>query len=577
MKTTITSTKAPLRKKQMLLYARVSTEEQTKGTYPSCDSQVEELEAECVRRGWDVYRIIKDEGYSAGSMRRPGLTEARMMVQSGEINGIICTWYDRLTRSREFYILDHEFKTHNVEFVTLHDAADTRTAAGRFMESMIVAAKTYDRDQTSEKVRIKMRMRQEKGLHQGGLVPFGFTVDAEKMLHPNPEQTKVLEQIFQVYVETSSDFAVRDWLKAHGISAPHGGAVWQVSSIHDLLTNRRYIAEIEINRKNKGLEDLSPNDSYRVVKAPHKPLISVELFALAQAIRKEKARKSPNRVGKPRSYSTSKCGRVNILQGTLLCGVCGHAMAPHYTVKQTKAQEQRAYVHYYVCAPQIKAMQEQEHKNRVPAKVSEAWIFESVQELIASENIIERAVEEARRAAESDLSPQKEALALNRAAMQENQAKIDQMLETISSGQATGALFAMLNERAAQLKLEREQLRIEQRRLTEALSPLQERFDVTAFRQSLVRFSELAQIAQPNEVQQLLRLMVRRVEWVPEGPHRMQFYYLPKPHNDKEWFATNVRSDGPDRCTFYPLLYRLRFLVDSFLPKLESNILPNSI
>jgi hypothetical protein len=30
--------------------------------------------------------------------------------------------------------------------------------------------------------------------------------------------------------------------------------------------------------------------------------------------------------------------------------------------------------------------------------------------------------------------------------MQENQAKIDQMLETIGSGQATGAFFNMLNE-----------------------------------------------------------------------------------------------------------------------------------
>ncbi len=39
-------------KKRMVLYVRVSTEEQTKGSYPSCDSQVEELEAECRRRGW---------------------------------------------------------------------------------------------------------------------------------------------------------------------------------------------------------------------------------------------------------------------------------------------------------------------------------------------------------------------------------------------------------------------------------------------------------------------------------------------------------------------------------------------
>ena len=93
--------------------------------------------------------------------------------------------------------------------MTLHDPADTRTAAGRFMESMIVAAKTYDREQTSEKVRTKMKMRAEKGLHSGGIVPFEFIMNPEiKMLSPNPNKVEVLQQMFQVYVDTRSDFAV---------------------------------------------------------------------------------------------------------------------------------------------------------------------------------------------------------------------------------------------------------------------------------------------------------------------------------------------------------------------------------
>jgi DNA invertase Pin-like site-specific DNA recombinase len=254
MKTTTKKSKTPRAAKKMVLYARVSTEEQTRGNYPSCASQIEELESECLKRGWEVYRVIKDEGFSAGSLKRPGLTGLRWLVQSGEVNGVMCTWYDRLTRSREFYTLDTEFQAHNVEFVTLHDPADTRTAAGRFMESMIVAAKTYERDQTSEKVRIKMRLRQEKGLHQGGLVPFGFTMDqTTKMLHPDPDQAKTIEQIFRTYVDTRSDFAVRDWLQAHGILSPRGQAVWRVSTLRDLLSNRRYIGEIELNRKNKNV------------------------------------------------------------------------------------------------------------------------------------------------------------------------------------------------------------------------------------------------------------------------------------------------------------------------------------
>ena len=57
---------------------------------------------------------------SAGPLKRPGLTEILWLVASGEINAILCTWYDRLTRSRDFYVLDKEFRSQGIEF---HHAA----------------------------------------------------------------------------------------------------------------------------------------------------------------------------------------------------------------------------------------------------------------------------------------------------------------------------------------------------------------------------------------------------------------------------------------------------------------------
>ena len=203
------------------------------------------------------------------------------------MDGVLCTWYDRLTRSREFYILDKEFRTNNVDFITLHDPADRNTASGRFMEMMLVGAKAYEREQTGEKVSIKMRMRAEKGMWNGGQVPFGFVRGADHILSPDPERAKLIVQIFQTYVEGASDFLVRDWLKAHQILAPGGAEVWSVGTIRDLLMNRRYIAEIEINKKNRGIEGLHGDIAYRIVKAPHEPLIPVGIFELAQAVRKE--------------------------------------------------------------------------------------------------------------------------------------------------------------------------------------------------------------------------------------------------------------------------------------------------
>lgn len=541
----------------MALYARVSSEEQTRGNYPSCDSQVEELVAACRAQGWEVTRIIRDEGFSAGSLKRPGLSEMRWLVQTNEIDGIVCTWYDRLTRSRDFYVLDKEFQAHGVEFITLHDPTDTTTAAGRFMESMLVAAKTYEREQTAEKVRSKMRMRAEKGMWNGGPIPFGFVqVDKERTIRPDPEKQAIVQEMFRLYIETGSDFKVRDWLRAHQVPTQTQGT-WQVSSVLRILTNRRYAGEIEINRENKGTSDLPNSEAYRVVKAPYEPIISVETFEKAQAIRESRGRSHPNRKGRPRSFSQTQCNRVYTLQGILVCGHCEHAMAPYYVVhkagedKSGKKRLKDSFFNYYVCAQQLKNWKSCDHKNRASARQPEGWILEQVKQFVTTPGIIERCMEKALANSEAELQPARQTLALNKEALLKNQKEIDALIAGISSGGAQGALWSLLNEQATRLRAERDGLLSEQRRLQEALAPLHHNFDADVFRGLLSTFQELALGAEPEELQRLLRLAVKRIEWSPEGTHRVQFFHLQKPSSlpgasaGRLWFETVLRNGSP--------------------------------
>lgn len=135
-------------------------------------------------------------------------------------------------------------------------------------------------------------------------------------------------------------------------------------------------------------------------------------------------------------------------------------------------------------------------------------------------------------------------------ALQQNQGQI-MLIESISSGNAQGALWELLNEKAAQLKLERERLLLEQRRLSEALTPLEEHFDAEVFHSILTNFMELAAEAEPEELQKLLRFTVRRIEWMPNNAHRLQLYHLAKPsclpsaNAGRQWFHTNVSNGSP--------------------------------
>ena len=477
------------RRKRVALYARVSTQEQTKGQFPSCDSQIEELQAFAASRNWEIIEEIKDEGHRAGTLQRPGLTFLRHLVSSQQVDIVACTWYNRLIGSRDFYVLDKEFKANDVDFVTLHDPADRNTASGRLLESMLVTIKTFENEQIAEKVQTKMRQRAEKGLWNGGLTPFGFVRDfANKSITPCPEKIPIVEQMFRCYVDTQSDFAVRDWLKTHQIPTRSGKNVWSISTLRDILTNRLYIGEIEINRHNKGRDDCSDFESYRIAKATFTPPISAELFELAQAIRREKATLSPNRVGKPHKYGGNQVGRIYLLQGTLLCGVCGHAMTPHYTFhKAGKNRRKDSYFHYYVCAPQVKASQNSPHKNCISAGLAEESIMEAVRELIEPQGLLESCLESAWEGFQNQVRPELDSLNINKGALAKNQEQIDNLVNTIANGNADGALFEMLNRKASELRIEREKLLVEQRQLQKALAPLAKRIECRDFPQ-LINF-----------------------------------------------------------------------------------------
>ncbi len=522
----------PTPKKRMALYARVSTQEQTKGNYPSCESQIEELEAFCKAEGWDVQEAVKDEGVSAGSLKRSGLTRLRWLVETEQIDGILCTWYDRLTRSRDFYTLDKEFKTHNVAFITLHDPTDRHTASGRFLETMLVAAKTYEREQTGEKVRTKHRMRSEKGMWNGGHVPFGFLRDPQSHgLQPDPEKVAVVRQIFQIYTETRSDFLVRDWLKQRQIPAPQGNRVWSVSTIRYLLTNRLFVGEIEINKATKGHDESSDTDAYRIVKATFEPIVPKDLWNLAQTLRLQKADEYPNNPGairnQGRSYTWCKDQRVYPLQGLLHCAVCGSLMTPHYVFhKAGPGRRKDSFINHYICTKHRKYGTDCDHRNRVLARTAENWVLERVKDLAQSPQVLERSLEHALRKSDASLQPLQAVLAQTRSGLLETEKQIETLMNTLSVGAVTPALLQLVNERASELKTQRDTLRVEQRRLTGQLAHLERKPEAVTLRRVLSNFLLVAEKAEPKELQRLLHLMVRRLTWNSNGEQSLRLYNL---------------------------------------------------
>jgi len=155
-------------------YIRVSTEEQALNGV-SLDAQEEKIRAYCVAKEWDLIRVVRDEGYSAKDLNRPGIQEIIEGCKKKDFEVVVILKLDRLTRSVKDlgYLVEDVFKKNDVAFSSLQDNFDTATANGRMVMNILATFAQWERDIISERTRDAMQFMR-KDMKLIGAVPFGY-------------------------------------------------------------------------------------------------------------------------------------------------------------------------------------------------------------------------------------------------------------------------------------------------------------------------------------------------------------------------------------------------------------------
>src|SRR5262245_51140290 len=119
-------------------YVRVSTEKQADFGV-SLEAQTQKVRAMAVVQGAEIVDIITDAGESAKSLNRPGMVKLLALVDAGDVDVVIIAKLDRLTRSvADLAQLLKRFERRGVSLVSVADALDTRSAAGRLVLNIMV-------------------------------------------------------------------------------------------------------------------------------------------------------------------------------------------------------------------------------------------------------------------------------------------------------------------------------------------------------------------------------------------------------------------------------------------------------
>ena len=176
-------------------YVRVSTDRQAeKGI--SLEAQEAKIRAMATVQGAELLDVIVDGGESAKSLNRPGLQRLMAMVNGGKVQAVIVAKLDRLTRSvKDLCGLLELFEKRKVALISVAEALDTSSAAGRLVITIMGAVSQWEREAIGERTRDALRHKRAQGQRVGN-IEFGFRLSKDQRhLEPDPTEQKALAEI----------------------------------------------------------------------------------------------------------------------------------------------------------------------------------------------------------------------------------------------------------------------------------------------------------------------------------------------------------------------------------------------
>ena len=349
--------------KNCAIYTRVSTDMQAEKEFSSCEAQEQKIRSFVAsQNNWQVFRVYSDAGYSGATLERPALQQLLSDFKKEKIDIVLVYKIDRLTRSpKDFYQLIEFFEQLKIDFISITERFDTSTSAGRLLRNIMLTFSQFERELTSERTKDKLLERAKKGMWNGGTPPFGYKRENTKLILC-PAETKEIKSIFEKYLATKSLSKVYYFLKENNIKNRQGKN-FSITNIAHILRNIVYAGKI----KYSGV----------IYQGIHEPIISEEIFNLAQKIHKSKLKNF-------RVYKNFLFG------GLIKCQECNSAMSPHFVNKQSFGKLNRYY--YYRCTSTSKQDWQSCGTKEVSADRIENFVLENLERISLDQNYIENLV-----------------------------------------------------------------------------------------------------------------------------------------------------------------------------------------
>lgn len=218
--------------KKAIGYTRVSTIDQAKEGI-SLEAQAAKIRAYCELNDLELIAIIEDAGKTGKNLKREGIKEVMVMLESGEAEALIVYKLDRLSRkTKDTLELIERIEESGAAFHSISEKVDTKSALGKFFLTITAAFAQMERDTIAERTREALSYKKDIGEHLGG-IPFGYKLTGTELKQAE-EEMEVIHHMLNMREAGMTLQQIADELNQAGIVGKQGGR-WYPTSVKNTL------------------------------------------------------------------------------------------------------------------------------------------------------------------------------------------------------------------------------------------------------------------------------------------------------------------------------------------------------
>ncbi len=309
---------------RVALYARVSTgsEEQEQALVQQLDRLRGAAAGQKVREFIDVMSGARDD--------RPQLAALLAACKRGEVDRVICTRLDRLSRSMAHgaQLLSYFSADDTPSLLALDDSLDLATVGGRLVARMLISLGQAETERLSERVSHGRAFQRRNLIPLGPVAPYGYRFNADRSNYElDPETAEHARAVMAKFLESGQlnpTLRMAQSLPRCQWSSVIGLRAWLVNP--SLIGCRVYGHDEKYRDKDGRMKTRrkKPGVYSEVIPGAHEPLITPLEQAQAAALLAEHAN---------RKRSPLLPGYVRELTKLVHCAHCGRVMGYQHHVR----------------------------------------------------------------------------------------------------------------------------------------------------------------------------------------------------------------------------------------------------